>query len=306
MRGELKFKRFIIHRFCRVLPSYWLSTVLIVIFGMLSINIIGSTITSAGGSITELKYLPLNVLCLNFANPVNGVAWFLAVNLICYIWYYLMYLMAKKNCETKDSSSNETQGSTESQFVTSLSGVLFVISILSASICVYIMKGNPLQNIARGIASFGVGGGIAVVNNWLVHSRRKQQTIVAVSLLTLVICIFGLAKVRIFQENTWLVEVYFLFPSIVFLITNLADLREMLSKPWMRVFGAYSYTIYIFQTAVMTILYFLFGLAGNYNWYSKGNFLVNIASIIGFGIAMYYIWDKPIGDRIKKMEERIS
>ncbi len=99
---------------------------------------------------------------------------------------------------------------------------------------------------------------------------------------------------------------YFLFPSIVFLITNLADLREMLSKPWMRVFGAYSYTIYIFQTAVMTILYFLFGLARNYNWYSKGNFLVNIASIIGFGIAMYYIWDKPIGDRIKKMEERIS
>jgi peptidoglycan/LPS O-acetylase OafA/YrhL len=70
----------------------------------------------------------------------------------------------------------------------------------------------------------------------------------------------------------------------------------------MKKLGAYSYTIYIFQTAVMTILYFLLGLAGRNNWYSKTNFLITLVAITGFGIAMYHLWDKPIGDLIKKKE----
>lgn len=133
-QGGLRYLRFMTHRFCRVLPSYWLATFAIIILSIASKLLLDSTIAGAGRNFTEWKYLPLNLICLDFANPINGVAWFLAVNLICYGIFYWMFRVKRAGIE------------------------LMVAAIIIASFSVYWLEGNAVQNIARGIASFGVGG----------------------------------------------------------------------------------------------------------------------------------------------------
>lgn len=283
IQGKLNFKEFIMHRLERILPSYWLSTIMIIIFGTLSIEILGSTIVGAGGNVTDLKYLPFNIVCLNFAHPINGVAWFLAVNLICYSYYYVLYYVVKKNKNYE---------------------LLFLIaSVIGASICVYLLQETSFQNIARGIAAFGMGMGVAGINNAVIDNRRKQLWI-GISSMLLLIMTLCLMRLLIFSKRPWIVEVYVLYPAIIFMVTNITRVKIFLSKPLMKKLGAYSYTIYVFQIAFMVILYFTLGLMGNFNWYSKINFLVALGTLIGFGILMYYIWDKPIAFKIKHKEEK--
>lgn len=58
---------------------------------------------------------------------------------------------------------------------------------------------------------------------------------------------------------------------------------------------------FIMSGFCFVLFYFVFGLAGNFNWYSKINFLVALGAIVMLGIFMYYIWDKPITSKIKQI-----
>ncbi len=53
MQRAIKFRSFIIHRFLKVIPSYWLATFLIILFGLISRMLLGTTIVGAGRSIKE-------------------------------------------------------------------------------------------------------------------------------------------------------------------------------------------------------------------------------------------------------------
>lgn len=137
-KNLVKPKFFIIHRIGRGIPAYWLATVAIVVFTYISIKALGSTLTGAGRSITDRIYLlPLDVISLNFANPINGVAWFLAVNLLCYAWYYMILYFLKNDRKNR---------------------IIIAIGIIVSSAFVMRFPGNALTNIARGIAAFGLGG----------------------------------------------------------------------------------------------------------------------------------------------------
>lgn len=284
MHNEIQFRNFMIHRFFKILPSYWLSTLLIIIFSIASNALIDSMITGAGRSMTEWLFLPLNFLCLDFANPINGVAWFLTVNLICYVLYYFILRFHRGKVVEIVSS----------------------ITIIGASILVYQLEGNVFQNIARGAASFGVGGGIAVINNSIVKNVHKQRAVVIMSVLSMFVALFGLSNLDAVRSYIWIVEVYFLFPAIIFFVTNLKSVRNFLSRSQFQIFGAYSYTIYIFQTVVMIIIFLVCGLAGHDNWYTEGSLLIALLSIIGVGIVMYELWERPIRNHIKRLEEKIK
>ena len=126
------------------------------------------------------------------------------------------------------------------------------------------------------------------------------------SVLSIFAAIFGLSNLDTVRSYIWIVEVYFLFPAIIVFVTNLKSVRNFLSRSQFQIFGAYSYTIYIFQTAVMTIIFFVCGLAGHNNWYTEGSLIIALLSIIGIGIVMYELWERSIRNYIKHLEERIK
>ncbi len=55
----------------------------------------------------------------------------------------------------------------------------------------------------------------------------------------------------------------------------------------------------------MTIMYLVCGLAGLGDWYQKGNLIIDIISIMVFGVVAFHIWDYPISKKIKRLEEKL-
>lgn len=135
---ETSFKRFLMHRLCRIMPSYWLSSLLVLLLTKLSILILETTINGTGGNPQKPIAVILNVFCMDFVNPINGVTWFLAVNLICYIcYYYLLRLPTTRK----------------------IKGLFWMSCVALSSVEIIILGySHPLSNLARGLASFGSGG----------------------------------------------------------------------------------------------------------------------------------------------------
>lgn len=269
--------RFIIHRLGRLLPSYWLSTLVIVGAGFISRRVLGSFISFAGGSVRDLKSLPFDLLCLNFWDPVNGVAWYLAVNIICYALFFWFFRIS--NSAIRYSA--------------------VVISIAASVLYVVAGPGNSITNIARGIAAFGVGIGVAYV------CRRSsgKKTVIITALVLLTASVVILCITRSFR---WITEVFLLYPSVLILMTNWVPLRKIVSVKLFQTLGNYSYCIYICQTAVMGLIFLLGGVMGFNNWYTWYSFIFVILSIVVVGIVMYYIWDTPMRKRMNKLEDKIN
>lgn len=275
--------RLIIHRYFRILPSYWLSTCLVILFTYLSTQFIGSTITGAGGEVKNALFFLLNVMCLNFTNPINGVTWFLAVNIFCYIWYYFV-LTIERGLKKK---------------------IMIVGSIVGASIFFSFYAESIFANIARGLASFGIGGEIAIINNYLSTKKQDHRRAAILSGIALICTVVGLVRFVNHSKYLWLIEVYLLFPLIIIFITNCSPIKDYFSKKTFVALGEYSYTIYIFQTAGMILSYMVCKMIGWANWYSPRNLLLTLCCVLVVGIALDVIYEKPIKNHIKNMEGKV-
>lgn len=282
---ETSFKRFLMHRLCRIMPSYWLSSLLVLLLTKLSILILETTINGTGGNPQKPIAVILNVFCMDFVNPINGVTWFLAVNLICYIcYYYLLRLPTTRK----------------------IKGLFWMSCVALSSVEIIILGySHPLSNLARGLASFG-SGVMAIFNNQIVENDRRKVEIVRVSFVCLVGISIGLVLLDFLQELQWIFEVYILYPSFLLIITNIKKVRNVLSKSPLQKLGKYSFSIYIFQTAGMCICYFVYEIIGVNDWYMTFSFITSIIFVIVFGIVMYFIFEQPINRILKKWEEKAN
>ncbi len=276
-KREIGISRFIIHRLGRLLPSYWLSTLVIVVIGFISRIVLGTFVSFVGGPVTDLKALPFNLLYLNFWDPINGVTWYLAVNIICYavfFWFLLIH-----NTVIKHSA--------------------VILSIVASGLYVIMGPGNSFTNIVRGIASFGIGIVVAIVCN--MGTNKKPVLITAFVLMTASILILCMMR-----NWRWNIEIFLLYPSILILMTNFVPLRRIVSVKLFKFLGNYSYCIYVYKSAVMGLIFFFGGVMGFNNWYTWYSFIFVILSIVVVGIVMYYIWDTPMRKRIIKLEDIIN
>ena len=281
--NKITLYKFIVHRWLKIIPAYYLSTLLILFFIFLSDKTVGSYLAGAGGRPNGILDLLLNILCFDFISPINGVAWFLSVNLFCYLVYYLIF----KRCVEKNAYH-----------------AICLLIVFSTILIFCFGYTSFVSNICRGTSSFGIGCIIAIFNNHIIDIKKRKNII---SSLALVSCVIMLIITRVINNNefVWVIETFFIFPGFTLFITDNEYICSVLSKPRVAFMEKYSFSIYVFQTACMAVEYLIFACINSNVGYSKLEFLTSFMFTILIGIALNEVFIRPTDKLVKKLEDKL-
>jgi peptidoglycan/LPS O-acetylase OafA/YrhL len=284
--GKLHFKEFAVLRFSRLYPLHWLALIIIVTIQffrrVLTFPIFLSTYSrNIGLLLLNIPMLQNGWITTTFS--YNGPSWSISIEIMMYLLFFAVFYHSM---------------STKKYVVYCLLLIYFGIVITFSKQNTAFFNGQ----VSRGLIGFFIGCITGELYNYCNKNKRiGLMFTVFCSIAVVFLIIFPVVYGYCILQNWVLVYTFAFFPAFVFLIIKIKALSRFFSiKPFVYL-GNLSYSIYLLHYPVQLIIKTFDEYIGlNINYSSKIFFLVFIITVITISHFIYYYFEKPIQNYIRK------